>query len=545
MYWGGPAFRSTLRGLVQCVCDGTMHPGVADVIGDLKLVGIEKPDGGTRPIGIGGAIRRLAGRCVMHDSGERMGRVFTETRPTEAMLQAAGHGGRECNIPLQVGVGIKGGAEIAVAVVQLALQRHRDWAVFSDDKSNAFNTVTREAIYRGLKEWFPELIPTFRLFYARSGKLFSVGKAGRQLATDEDGLPYSSTEGCTQGDPLGPFYWAVGYHFTLLEVQARHPDVTMLAFLDDTYYLQEPLQGLAAMRTGAEVTEARTKVKSNLGKQEVYGGPACDLSPMPAALRGAPTAPPDPDKGYAGGRLVSVKVLGAFLGGVLECSEKLVARVERKLKALEQVPKLRDTTKCNVALQVAMQINRFCANTSLNYFMRTMGSAATRAAAARHDALVEECLFRMLGSTSATATERSRAIQQARLPVKLGGLGITSMQATQDSAVVGKWALCFWQMRRLCPQIFAHVDLATCPLPAAQECRSAHKRLQDKWRRMDATWREVDTSYYDYDKFGEGHAAYRPPHLPGQHKLEPITAYCHSSKFHFGQFYLHRCRVGL
>ena len=26
---------------------------------------------------------------------------------------------------------------------------------------------------------------------------------------------------------------------------------------------------------------------------------------------------------------------------------------------------------------------------------------------------------------------------------------------------------------------------------------------------MDATWREVDTSYYDYDKFGEGHAGRR------------------------------------
>ena len=290
LYHGDRMWKETLLRLVRKINAGAMHAAATEALGESLLVGIEKPDGGTRPIGIGGAIRRLAGRCVMHDSGERMGRVFTETRPTEAMLQAAGHGGRECNIPLQVGVGIKGGAEIAVAVVQLALQRHRDWAVFSDDKSNAFNTVTREAIYRGLKEWFPELIPAFRLFYSRSGKLFSVGKAGRQLATDEDGLPYFSTEGCTQGDPLGPFYWAVGYHFTLLEVQARHPDVTMLAFLDDTYYLQEPIKGLAAMRTGAEVTEANTKVKSNLGKQEVYGGPACDLSPMPAALRGAPTA---------------------------------------------------------------------------------------------------------------------------------------------------------------------------------------------------------------------------------------------------------------
>ena len=148
--------------------------------------------------------------------------------------------------------------------MELALQRHRDWAVFSDDKSNAFNTVTREAIYRGLKEWFPELIPTFRLFYSRPGKLFCVGKKGRRLATDGEGLPYFSTEGCTQGDPLGPFYWAVGYHWSLLQVQAHHPDVTVLAFLDDTYYLQVPLKGLAAMRTGAEVTEAGDVVRQHI-----------------------------------------------------------------------------------------------------------------------------------------------------------------------------------------------------------------------------------------------------------------------------------------
>ena len=259
LYHGDRMWKETLLRLVRKINAGAMHAAATEALGESLLVGIEKPDGGTRPIGIGGAIRRLAGRCVMHDSGERMGRVFTETRPTEAMLQAAGHGGRECNIPLQVGVGIKGGAEIAVAVVQLALQRHRDWAVFSDDKSNAFNTVTREAIYRGLKEWFPELIPAFRLFYSRSGKLFSVGKAGRQLATDEDGLPYFSTEGCTQGDPLGPFYWAVGYHFTLLEVQARHPDVTMLAFLDDTYYLQEPLKASRGWRPCGRVRRSRRR----------------------------------------------------------------------------------------------------------------------------------------------------------------------------------------------------------------------------------------------------------------------------------------------
>jgi hypothetical protein len=139
-----------------------------------------------------------------------------------------------------------------------------------------------------------------------------------------------------------------------------------------------------------------------------------------------------------------------------------------------------------------------------------------------------------VGDAGATPLERSRAIQQARLPVKMGGLGLTSMTATLDAACVGKWALCWHQMRRLCPQLFAHVDVAASPLPALRELRSAHKRLQDKWMRMDGIYREIDSSIYDYDKFGEAHRAYRPPYLPGQHKLEPITAFGLSSKFHFG-----------
>ena len=40
---------------------------------------------------------------------------------------------------------------------------------------------------------------------------------------------YFSSEGCTQGDQLGPFLFAIGYHWQLLEVQAMHPATTMVA----------------------------------------------------------------------------------------------------------------------------------------------------------------------------------------------------------------------------------------------------------------------------------------------------------------------------
>ena len=102
-------------------------------------------------------------------------------------------------------------------------------------KINGFNCVSRRAIYGGLRRWFPELIPTFRKFYARRGSLYTIGPEGKRLAVDEEGVPYYSAEGCSQGDPLGPFFFAIGYHESLLATQAAHPDITILCYLDDTY----------------------------------------------------------------------------------------------------------------------------------------------------------------------------------------------------------------------------------------------------------------------------------------------------------------------
>ena len=72
-----------------------------------------------------------------------MGHVFTTTRPTPDMLQAAGHApDRACNVPLQLACGVKGGAEIAVGVIRAALQQQPSWACISEDKVNGFNCVS-------------------------------------------------------------------------------------------------------------------------------------------------------------------------------------------------------------------------------------------------------------------------------------------------------------------------------------------------------------------------------------------------------------------
>jgi hypothetical protein len=84
LYHGGDVYRLTLWNLVCAFNNGTIHPAVADVMGDLFLVGIEKEKRdeddnvvGTRPIGIPAALRRLSGRVLMAAYSECMGEFFT------------------------------------------------------------------------------------------------------------------------------------------------------------------------------------------------------------------------------------------------------------------------------------------------------------------------------------------------------------------------------------------------------------------------------------------------------------------------------------
>ena len=69
-------------------------------------------------------------------------------------------------------------------------------------------------------------------------------------------------------------------------MQAAHPTSLIMAYLDDNYTFDEPLEAYACMLTGSRVTEEEAGVASNMDKQEVYS-PEADLADLPATLRGA------------------------------------------------------------------------------------------------------------------------------------------------------------------------------------------------------------------------------------------------------------------
>ena len=105
-----------------------------------------------------------------------------------------------------------------------------------------------------------------------------------------------------------------------------------------------------------------------------------------------------------------------------------MARVERALKPLEGILKLRDTKEIHTAQQVMQVLLRFCSNTTLTFFLRAMPPSVTLPAAERHDELIDTALYKLVGGArvGAAGTCWERARKQARLPVKMGGMGLTS-----------------------------------------------------------------------------------------------------------------------
>ena len=84
-----------------------------------------------------------------------------------------------------------------------------------------------------------------------------------------------------------------------------------------------------------------------------------------------------------------------------------------------------------------------------------------------------------------------RALKQARLPVNMGGMGLTSAEDIRGAAWVGTWALVTRPIREL-HRPFADLDVSTAPGECFDELREAHTQLvsnHDLTDKCQRSWR--------------------------------------------------------
>jgi len=193
-----------------------------------------RPVRNIRPIGIGEALRRLAGKCQLLQLGTVVG----------AGLARNG----------QFGAGFKNGTDMVYHTVSKCVDAMVAAEVAGGasqtDARNAFCSMYRRAIQRGIAKHARRLLPTFDFLYwpNATGSCYCYGAGGTR--------PLGSClllDGVQQGDVFGPLFFSLGLDELLDAIRARmrnlHVDSTML---NKTVHVIGPINGVHAA-TGVAV----------------------------------------------------------------------------------------------------------------------------------------------------------------------------------------------------------------------------------------------------------------------------------------------------
>ena len=110
--------------IINHMIAGSFPISINEIICRGRLIALEKKDGGVGPLAIGYLFKRLVAICANH---------YVIARRSESLT------------PIQLGIGVPGGAEAAVhAKRRLLLQPPTDHVVVKLDFTNAFDSVRRD-----------------------------------------------------------------------------------------------------------------------------------------------------------------------------------------------------------------------------------------------------------------------------------------------------------------------------------------------------------------------------------------------------------------
>ena len=158
---------------------GKICKDVLSVFYGASLLAFDKKKIDVRPIAVGITWRRVAGKIVCYHVRDELSKVLA---------------------PIQIGFGVKGGAEALIHAVRcFATAGHeKAMAIIKFDFKNAFNVLFRKLLLSEVEEICPEMSPMIRQAYSRYSNLIY----------DEE--IFLSKRGVQQGDPLGPPAFYIG-----------------------------------------------------------------------------------------------------------------------------------------------------------------------------------------------------------------------------------------------------------------------------------------------------------------------------------------------
>jgi hypothetical protein len=345
-----------------------------------KMVPLIKSAQKIRPIAVGEVLTRLGARILLR---RHAGQLSDYLRP------------------MQLGVREPGGTEKIIHSVRREFNGGN--AVLTLDISNAFNSLSREAIREALEAHLPSLLPYFQWAYKEESPLWYNG----------DLIAYSK-EGVRQGDPLGPALFAVGFHGVLKELDREFSNVQIFSYLDD----------VSATGDGEELVQfaQRFRELASLRGLTVNVEKSVLLVPSNQSLpRGNSSLPI---------RREGIELLGSPVGEAnFEgnfCLEKVHQLRKLILLKTEQV----------VPLQSRYIVLKDAVLPTLNHLWRTVPPWNCQSAITAFDEGIKEAVRVLLGADIFDDGDQVEGCFQVHLPLRLGGLGLTKASSVSTAAYV-------------------------------------------------------------------------------------------------------------
>jgi hypothetical protein len=315
-----------------------------------NLIALSKGADDVRPIAMGCVDRKLVSKCLSKHFREEMQLYFT---------------------PLQFGVGVQGGIETIRHYAGALLQEKGDqWAVLQVDFSNAYNSIVRKACIQEVLTHFRVLLPYLRETYNPKASLWTdTGESGRKASLIQ------SEEGAQQGDPLGPFMFAMGLQPALVQAKSTLEGLNspgcILAYLDDVVLVGPPEHIQQAFNTLVSACE-RIGLRCNPTK-------CCFLPPAGTdPQRQTGCIPQDVPLVSDGIRLLGSPLRNDTQGFEREwCRQHVSELLEKELEEIKEL------ANCNP--QEALSLLRLCYVPKITHLIRSVNPNQTEEAVSLHD----------------------------------------------------------------------------------------------------------------------------------------------------------------
>ena len=366
----GAATVGALTRFVNVLVKGKIPKEVSPFFFGANLFALVKKDGGFRPVAVGNTLRRLASKCVSYAVS---GRASTYLRP------------------IQFGVGVRGGCEAVVHATRATLEDQsipleEKWSL-QVDLRNCFNQVDRGAMFKEVREHFPEIARFVEAAYGQNSNL-NFGES-----------TILSTTGTHQGCPLAPLLTALTIQPVAKKVQEVDGMRQNSWFLDDGELIGKK-EALGKAWDILVEEGAPRGLHLNPDKSVVFcpGHDEHDLDPLGKGVQRA-----------VGG----IKLLGAPIGedGFVEAVlRKRLAGVQAMLGELHQLE--------DPHIELTLLRNCF-ALPKFSFALRTVDTSRHPAVLEEFDSSVKEAAEAILG-----APLPPLQYGQAALPISMGGLGL-------------------------------------------------------------------------------------------------------------------------